>query len=88
MNRPGFSGDVATARAQLGRFDLRPFGTRDRTRFWAEINSATNRLEKALPTGARHWGLARKVLNIFLRNCLYTVYLPGTVPPRSSRTVL
>ena len=28
-----------------------------------------------LPLKARHWGLARKGLNIFLRGCLYTSYL-------------
>jgi hypothetical protein len=29
----------------------------------------------AFPSGAKHWGLARKGLNIFLRECLYTVYI-------------
>lgn len=28
-----------------------------------------------MPSDARSWGLARKLLNIFLRDCLYTVYL-------------
>jgi hypothetical protein len=32
-------------------------------------------LQKSLPEGAQHWGVARKVLNIFLRDALYTVYL-------------
>ena len=30
---------------------------------------------KKLPKGARHWGRARKGLNIFLRGALYTCYL-------------
>lgn len=30
---------------------------------------------RSFPRPARHWGLARKGLNIFLRECLYTVYL-------------
>jgi hypothetical protein len=29
----------------------------------------------ALPRAGRSWGVARKVLNIFLRDALYTVYL-------------
>lgn len=32
-------------------------------------------LQRAFPEGDRYWGLARKSLNIFLRDCLYTVYL-------------
>lgn len=39
------------------------------------LDSATERLVAAFPPAARHWGLARKVLNIFLRDCLYTTYL-------------
>jgi hypothetical protein len=35
-------------------------------------------LRTALPFGARHWGLARKILNIFLRDCFYTSYLVST----------
>ena len=29
----------------------------------------------ALPRRERHWGLARKALNLFLRECLYNAYL-------------
>ena len=28
-----------------------------------------------MPRRARRWGLARKILNVFLRDCLYTTYL-------------
>ena len=75
MRGAGSTGVVTVARACLGRLDLRPFGTRDDDRFRAKLNSATNRLRTVLPENARYWGLARKGLNIFLRNCLYTVYL-------------
>ncbi|MGE3843430.1 MAG: hypothetical protein AB7I50_17805 [Vicinamibacterales bacterium] len=40
-----------------------------------ELDRATDALVRRLPQSARHWGLARKGLNIFLRECLYTVYL-------------
>lgn len=35
----------------------------------------TERLRMALPKGARHWGLARKLLNIFLRDATYNHHL-------------
>ena len=40
-----------------------------------------------LPIGARHWGLARKVLNIFLRDCLYTTYLDEAFHLRRSEAL-
>ena len=75
MRGAGSTGVVTAARTRLGRLDLCPFGTRDDDRFRAELNSATTRLRAVLPEDARCWGLARKGLNIFLRDCLYTVYL-------------
>jgi len=39
------------------------------------LDAATDGLRRALPKGTQRWGLARKGLNIFLRNCLYTTYL-------------
>jgi len=68
-------GVAKAAREFLGDLNLRPFGTRDAARFKRALNRATNRLEKALPRKSRSWGLSRKLLNIFLRDCLYTVYL-------------
>ena len=69
------AGDITRGSSLATRLDLRPFGTRHDDRFRAELNSATTRLRAVLPEDARHWGLARKGLNIFLRDCLYTVYL-------------
>lgn len=54
---------------------LAPFGTSSAARFLSRLDSATDGLKRALPKGAQHWGLARKGLNIFLRDCLYTTYL-------------
>jgi hypothetical protein len=51
------------------------FGRPAKKRFVTNLNAATIALRDSLPRGARHWGLARKVLNIFLRDCLYTTYL-------------
>ena len=52
-----------------------PFGVKNRSAFAAQLDRTTGRLVSALPRKARRWGLARKFLNIFLRDCLYTTYL-------------
>jgi hypothetical protein len=55
---------------KLRRFSVRRAGT-----FRAHLNAATDELRRALPKEARSWGLARKLMNIFLRDALYTTYL-------------
>ncbi len=69
----GNAGVVAASRSHLRRVDLSRFGQTTRARFNKNLDSATIALRDSLPRGARHWGLARKVLNIFLRDCLYTI---------------
>lgn len=71
----GNAGVVAASRLYLRQVDLAVFGQPTMTRFSAHLDTATNELRESLPRGARHWGLARKVMNIFLRDCLYTTYL-------------
>ncbi len=71
----GNKGTVAASRHYLRTVDLSQFGTPDRESFVEALDAETNRLLAKLPRGARHWGIARKVLNIFLRDCLYTTYL-------------
>ena len=51
------------------------FSTRDRAAFERALDRHTRRLMAKLPTRGATWGLARKLLNIFLRDCLYTRYL-------------
>ena len=75
MRGAGSAGVVAAARAFLGELPLAPFGTTDSRRFLAQLDRITQKLRLALPPKAQHWGLARKGLNIFLRDCLYTAYL-------------
>ena len=71
----GASGVVDSGREFMVHLDLGRFGTRDAEAFRHELDRATQALRRALPEGARSWGLARKLLNIFLRDCLYTIYL-------------
>lgn len=70
-------GAVGAARAYFCRLRLRRFGVSRRRVFRTRLDRATRHLVSALPRGARSWGLARKLLNIFLRDALYTTYLSG-----------
>jgi hypothetical protein len=71
----GNAGVVRAARRYLRRMDLSDFGTDDLAVFGVALNQRTERLRRKLPRGAQHWGLARKLLNIYLRDCFYTTYL-------------
>ncbi|PYQ74185.1 MAG: hypothetical protein DMG04_11390 [Acidobacteria bacterium] len=75
MRGAGSTGVVGAGRTFLGDLDLGRFSTSNERRFQMELDRATDGLLRAFPRGARHWGLARKGLNIFLRECLYTVYV-------------
>lgn len=71
----GNTGVVAAGRQHLRSLNVEAFGTSDYARFEKTLNRETERLRLALPAIARHWGIARKVLNIFVRDCFYTTYL-------------
>jgi hypothetical protein len=75
MRGKGNRGAVAAGRTFLAQLPLHPFGATRPKAFRTALDNATFGLVRAFPRGARHWGLARKGLNIFLRECLYTVYL-------------
>lgn len=75
MRGGGSKGVVDAGRRFLGGLKLSGFGTTQQSRFARALDEATDGLCASFPSRARHWGLARKGLNIFLRNCLYTVYL-------------
>jgi hypothetical protein len=68
-------GLVATARTYLASVPLRRFAVESHSRFLRNLDTHTEQLRVALPRGAHACGVARKVLNIFLRNALYTGYL-------------
>jgi hypothetical protein len=71
----GNSGVSKAARSYLKSVDLSQFGTKKENEFKAALDAATDELRRALPKGAQKWGLARKILNVFLRDCAYTIYL-------------
>lgn len=70
----GNTGVVTAARKHLRRLNLARFDASPAA-FRRALDRETKALLAALPKGARHWGVARKLLNIFLRDCLYTTYL-------------
>jgi hypothetical protein len=71
----GNKGTVSASRQFLRSLPLHRFAVRSASRFAAELDRTTDDLCAALPRNAQHWGLARKILNVFLRDCLYTTYL-------------
>lgn len=71
----GNSGAVKAARVFLLNLDLKIFSTSDADAFRSELDRSNDQLIQKLPSKAKWWGLARKVLNIFLRDALYTAYL-------------
>lgn len=75
MRGKGNSGASAAARSVLRSMDLSILAYADEAAFGKQLDMQTSRVLAGLPRGARHWGLARKVVNIFLRDCLYTSYL-------------
>lgn len=75
MRGPGCGKAITAARAYLGDLDVRRFGARTRIGFMRELDGATDELFASMPRGVRAWGLARKGLNIFLKECLYSSYL-------------
>ena len=75
MRGRGNRGVVGRGRTFLSSLGLNVFGTSDSGQFRRELETATEGLVRSFPMSARHWGLARKGINIFLRECLYTAYL-------------
>lgn len=75
MRSAGAKGAVRAGRGFLCDIDLRVFRTPNPSHFRTVLDDTTEGLHQAFPEAARHWGLARKGLNIFLRDCLSNAYL-------------
>ncbi len=81
-------GVAAVARVYFADLPLRQFATVSRPSFARRLDSATNRLRGKFPKGTGSWGLARKLLNIFLREVLYTTYLSRRYGLRKAERLL
>ena len=71
----GSAGTAECARKFLGSLPLKPFGVSSAQLFRGRLDAATDALLSALPPKAKKWGRTRKILNILLRNALYSTHL-------------
>ena len=69
------AGTAEAARRFLRHVDLSRFAAGDGEQFRTELDLVTSDLQAVLPGDARQWGLARKILNMFLRDCVYNAHL-------------
>ncbi len=75
LRNQGSPGVVTEARRFLKSIKLSRFSTKSESGFQRSLDAATEVLKRRLPERARHWGTARKAINLFLRDCLYHSYL-------------
>lgn len=74
----GSRGNPGVARAARGFFAHLQFGritTNDERQFNAALDVATADLVASLPKEAHHWGIARKCVNVFLRNAFHNRFV-------------
>jgi hypothetical protein len=71
----GTKGVSEPARSLLAALDLRKFAAASESAFGQALDTATEDLRQSVPRGAQSLGLARKCVNLFLREDLYNVYL-------------
>lgn len=71
----GARGVVGALRTALDALPLARFSKSGHSSFINSLDASTHSVMIALPRPARSWGLARKCLNIFLRDCFYNAYL-------------
>jgi len=75
LRNQGAPGVVAAARKALADINLLLLPCAGSEEFTRHLDDLTQDLQSSFPAGAQHWGAARKVLNLFLRDCLYNFYL-------------
>lgn len=74
LRNQGAAGVVQAARAYLMRLDLSEYAGAGEGIIY-RLDEDTRVMCESFPPGAQSWGGARKVLNLFLRDCLYNAYL-------------
>ena len=75
LRNQGAPGVVAAARRGLADLSLLLLPRASSEEFTRHLDDITQKLLCSFPAGGQHWGAARKVLNLFLRDCLYNFYL-------------
>jgi hypothetical protein len=69
------AGTAEIIKDYLQKVKISSFRADSESGFTRKLDAATEKLLAALPPDAKHWGMARKCVNIFLRDCLYNRYL-------------
>ena len=72
---PGNTGVALAARGFLANLHLGRFAVSGEQEFITALDATTTDLVEDLPQRARHWGIARKCTNIFLRDAFYNRFL-------------
>ena len=75
VRNQGARGVTRAAREALKKVELSQFKVVAPSKFRSLLDAETMAVCKRFPKGARNWGAARKCLNIYLRNILYSRYL-------------
>lgn len=75
LRNQGYAGVIDAAREFLTKCDLAAFRCHTEEEFRSKLDNTTENLIVALPKRARSWGVARKAINLFLRDSLYNRYL-------------
>ncbi len=68
-------GVLAAARYYAGNVNIGKYSTDDAGRFARLLDRDTEAMRASFPRAAQFWGVARKALNLFLRDALYNHYL-------------
>jgi hypothetical protein len=75
IRNQGATGMIPVAQKFLRELNLSDFVSSGERAFLARLDTTTDSLAAAFPRGGQHWGIARKILNIFLRDSRYNCYL-------------
>src|SRR6266852_8429109 len=68
-------GTLAIIQEFLKEIDLAAISKKTPSQFPQMLDHLTEKLRQRMPRGDRHWGVARKCLNLFFRDALYSFYL-------------
>lgn len=71
LRKQGASKVIARARTFVNQIDLAQVSALNAVTFVDWLDATTDALVNKLPSGARHWGSARKAVNLFLRDAVY-----------------
>ena len=75
LRNQGAKGMAKAARKFLRKVNLGRIPAGKQADFARWLNAKTAELRRAFPEGGRHWGAARKVMNLFLRHACYNVFV-------------